>query len=344
MSRSDAHHLTARLGDLLRREHAAMPDFLLALADFDRRRLWLDLGYPGLFLFLHRELGLSKGAAHFRKVAAELVQRFPEVVEPLRDGRLCLSSVVELARVATRETLHEVLPRFFHRSRREAREVAVELSPAAVIPWREVTTHVEGLARAAPRNGQALAMPVHPVEPESPVRVVPPPAPMAARHRDVAEPLTGDLRRFHVTVSRRFLAKFEEARSALSHSHPGAGAAEILEAGLDLILAAHAKRKGVVAKPRKEGRPCGPAHIPAHVKREVWKRDRGRCQWPIVGKDGDICSSTLRVEFDHVVPRARDGPSSVEGVRLLCAFHNNLAARQAFGDRFMDRYSRGGRR
>jgi 5-methylcytosine-specific restriction endonuclease McrA len=80
------------------------------------------------------------------------------------------------------------------------------------------------------------------------------------------------------------------------------------------------------------------------VKREVWKRDRGRCQWPIVGKDGDICSSTLRVEFDHVVPRARDGPSSVEGVRLLCAFHNNLAARQAFGDRFMDRYSRGGRR
>jgi len=30
----------ARLADLLGREHAAMADFLLALADFDRRRLW----------------------------------------------------------------------------------------------------------------------------------------------------------------------------------------------------------------------------------------------------------------------------------------------------------------
>ena len=141
-------------------------------------------------------------------------------------------------------------------------------------------------------------------------------------------------------MSRRFLARLEEARSALSHTHPGAGAEQILEAGLDLILAAHARRKGMVAKPQKEARPSGPNHIPACVKREVWKRDQGRCQWPSAGRDGGICGSTLRVEFDHVVPRARDGPSSVEGVRLLCAFHNDLAARQDFGDRWMDRYSR----
>ncbi len=30
--------------------------------------------------------------------------------------------------------------------------------------------------------------------------------------------------------------------------------------------------------------------------------------------------------------------------QILCAFHNNLAARQVFGDRWMDQYSRGGRR
>ncbi|HEU4381882.1 MAG TPA: HNH endonuclease signature motif containing protein [Anaeromyxobacteraceae bacterium] len=343
MSRSDAHDLTARLADMLRREHAAMADFIVALADFDRRRLWLDLGYPGLFLFLHRELGLSKGAAHFRKVAAELVQRFPDVVEPLRDGRLCLSSVVELARVATRENLPEVLPRFFHRSCREAREVAVEISPAAVVPRREVTTAVEAPARAAAPDGPGAATPVQAVELQLPVKAVPL-SPVAERPRDVSEPLTADLRRLHVTVSRRFLAKLEEARSALSHLHPGAGAEEILEAGLDLILAAHARRKGMVTKPRKEARPSGPGHIPARVKREVWMRDQGRCQWPIAGKDGGICGSTLRVEFDHRVPRARDGPSSVEGVRLLCAFHNNLAARQVFGDRWMDRYSRSARR
>jgi len=81
---------TTRLARLLRQEQGALADFLLALADFDRQRLWLELGHSSLFYFLHRELGLSKGAAHYRKVAAELVQRFPEVVEPLRDGRLCM--------------------------------------------------------------------------------------------------------------------------------------------------------------------------------------------------------------------------------------------------------------
>jgi hypothetical protein len=35
----------------------------VALADFDRKRLWLELGHGSLFAFLHVELALSKGAA-----------------------------------------------------------------------------------------------------------------------------------------------------------------------------------------------------------------------------------------------------------------------------------------
>ena len=117
---TNARELTHRLADLLRREQAAMGDFLIALADFDRQKLWRDLGHTSLFYFLHRELGLSAGAAHYRKTAAELVQRFPEVIEPLRDGRICLTTMVALAKVMTPENRHEVLPRFFHLSKREA--------------------------------------------------------------------------------------------------------------------------------------------------------------------------------------------------------------------------------
>src|SRR5512137_2709621 len=138
----DARELAANLLRLLRREQGAMADFLVALADFDDRRLWLKLGHTSLFTFLHRELGLSKGASHFRKVAAELVQRFPEVVEPLRDGRLCITSVVELARVITPENRAEVLPRFFHASKQEAKAVAAEIRPVDVVPTREVVTAV----------------------------------------------------------------------------------------------------------------------------------------------------------------------------------------------------------
>jgi 5-methylcytosine-specific restriction endonuclease McrA len=147
-----------------------------------------------------------------------------------------------------------------------------------------------------------------------------------------------------VTVSRRFLDKLEKARAALSHSHPDAGVEEILEAGLDLVLAARARRKGAARRPLERPRPSRPGHVPARVRREVWARDQGRCQWPVSGAAGGICGSTLRVEIDHVLPRARGGPSTAEGTRLLCRVHNDLAARLAFGDRWMDRYTGRGRR
>jgi hypothetical protein len=170
------------------------------------------------------------------------------------------------------------------------------------------------------------------------VSVAAPLVPPRPARSDSAEPVTAELSRLHVTVSRRFLEKLEAARAALSHARPGATAEEILEAGLDLVLAQQAKRKGLVAKPRKVAPPAKSDHVPAHVKRAVWTRDGGRCQWPVDG--GGVCGSTLRVEFDHVVPRARGGPSTVDGVRLLCAVHNQLAARSAFGDEWMDQFTR----
>ncbi len=367
---TSARDLSSRLADLLRRERGALSDFLVALAAFDGERRWLELGHASLFYFLHRELGLSKGAAFYRKTAAELIQRFPEVIEPLRDGRLCLTSVVELAKVMTAENRAEVLPRFFQLSKREAKALSAELRPAEAAPHREVVT-----ALRAPAPAAALALPsiadrdgeralpraegtvrpattltqgvVHPDEPvacgrlagaQQAGRSATPPAPQSPP-RVATEPLTGDLSRLHVTVSRRFLQKLEAARAALSHSHPGADAQEILEAGLDLLLERHAKRRGETERPRRVPPPSNPEHVPAHVKREVWKRDGGRCQWPLDG--GGICGATHRIQLDHRVPRARGGLPTVENLRCLCAFHNDLAARIVYGDAWMDQFTRG---
>jgi hypothetical protein len=373
-----ARELTSRLADLLRHEQAAMADFLVTLADFDRRKLWRELGHTSLFSFLHRELRLSKGAAHFRKVAAELIQAFPEVVEPLRDGRLCITSVVELAKVLTPENQSIVLPRFFHCSKREAKEVSAELRPAEAAPHRDVVTAAvrRPAAAAAPGMGD-VAPPVRPDEqqclsaptpcahgdsPDMRPLVRPDELPLlSARTHGAApetspktagterreqssrdehrEPLTADLRRLHVTVSRRFLAKLDAARAALSHSHPDGSAEEILEAALDLLLAASAKRKGIVERPAAKPRQSHiPGHVPAAVKRDVWRRANGKCEW--VFDSGEVCGSMERLEFDHVVPRALGGPSTIDNIRLACSGHNQLAARRAFGDRWMDQFAR----
>ena len=69
--------------------------------------------------------------------------------------------------------------------------------------------------------------------------------------------------------------------------------------------------------------------IPARVRRAVWRRDHGMCQWPLDA--GGVCGSTGRCELDHVEPRALGGPPTVANVRVLCDFHYHLAARRSFG-------------
>lgn len=291
-----------------------MADFLVALADFDRQRLWVQLGHASVFDYLHRDLGLSKGAAHYRKVAAQLIQQFPEVVEP--------------ARVITPENSTDVLPRFFHRSKQEAKAVAVEIWPAAVIPRREVVTEL-------PRAGAFHPDETPPHTPHAPT------APAPAEHRVSTELLTPSLQRLHITVSKQFLDKLDAARKGQGHAQPGASAEKVIEAALDLLLAQQAKRRADVKQPRIHPRPSKTNHVTAAVRRAVWSRDGGKCQWPV--DSGGICGSTLRVEIDHVVPRGKGGPSTVENCRLACAMRNQLAGRQIYGDDWLGQFTSGSR-
>ena len=195
--------------------------------------------------------------------------------------------------------------------------------------------------------------------------------------RDEVRPLTAELRRLSVTVSDRFLRKMAAARDGLLHSTARATTEQVLEAALDLLLEKQARRRALVKRPRatvavgavassetspesgSEPEPepeskspqlptlfadpppprrAGPReHIPAAVRRAVWARDGGRCQWPL--DSGGCCGSTHRLELDHLVAWARGGSPTVDGVRLLCRVHNLLAARTAFGERCMARYA-----
>jgi 5-methylcytosine-specific restriction endonuclease McrA len=324
-----ARESSRNLSNLLRHEQGAMADFLVAVADFDRRGLWRELGHSCLFYYLQRELRLSDGAAHFRKVAARLIQRFPEVVLPLREGKLCLTSIVELARVMTPENREETLPQFFHVSKRQAKAVAAAILPAAVVPRREVVTQVAKVVRPDVRSTELRPDETPPSSPEPEARPAPPMR---------VEPLTANESRIHLTVSNLFLEKLEAARRGQGHVQPGATKEQVIEAALDLLLEKQASRRAEVKRPQKKPRPAKAEHVTAAVKRAVWARDQGKCQWPLDGRG--VCASTTRLEIDHVVPRGRGGSSTVENCRLVCRVHNQYAARQAYGDAHMDLFTR----
>jgi len=54
--------------------------------------------------------------------------------------------------------------------------------------------------------------------------------------------------------------------------------------------------------------------IPTHIKKEVWKRDCGKCI---------KCGLTDELHFDHILPFSKGGTSlTAANVQLLCARHN----------------------
>jgi len=93
-------------------------------------------------------------------------------------------------------------------------------------------------------------------------------------------------------------------------------------------------------RPGRERNPDS-RHIPEEVKRAVWARDKGQCAF--VSKDGHRCEERVGVEYDHVVPYARGGDSTVSNVRLLCPGHNQFEAERTYGAEFM-KQKRGVRR
>jgi 5-methylcytosine-specific restriction endonuclease McrA len=108
---------------------------------------------------------------------------------------------------------------------------------------------------------------------------------------------------------------------------------------VDLLLAKAEKRKsGRSDRPLATARPSrDPDRIPAHVRREVWERDGGRCTFVLAS--GEPCGSTHQLELDHIVPRARGGASTVEALRIRCRGHNLAEARRVLGDALIDAYA-----
>jgi hypothetical protein len=176
---------------------------------------------------------------------------------------------------------------------------AMEIRPAEVVP----TTPAGGVQPVEPATTVTLEPGCTPAPAEF-LQGAASPALAPVERRDSFEPLTSDLRRLHMTVSKQFLDKLESARKGQGHAQPGATAEKVREAALDLLLARQAKRRAEVKTPQQNPRPArNPCHVTAAAKRAVWARDEGTRQWRL--DSGGICGSTLRLEIDHVPPRAR---------------------------------------
>src|SRR5438552_18237371 len=104
MMNLSAEERTSKRKHILRRENGALAEFVIELAEFDRQKMYLDLGYRSLWDFCRRELGLSERATYYRVAAAGELQKNPQLAVQIRDGPLCITTLAMLKKVKTEET------------------------------------------------------------------------------------------------------------------------------------------------------------------------------------------------------------------------------------------------
>ncbi len=125
----DSTMLARRLVELAGDERQVQVDFLLHLAEFDRRRAYVEAGYASLWDYALQALHLREAAAGRRIGAMRVLRRFPKLEKALRDGRLCLTTIALLGQVLTDENVDQLVAAAAYQTTREVEHLVVSIRP-----------------------------------------------------------------------------------------------------------------------------------------------------------------------------------------------------------------------
>jgi hypothetical protein len=207
------------------------------------------------------------------------------------------------------------------RSDFEVKEILAERFPQAPVPTTiEPVGEPQMLGAQQESVAEHVAVAAQPLQGDvSPLRVT---------------PIAPRLYKAQLTMSGAMHDKLRRAKDLLGYRNAVPDEAEILEMGLDLLIARLEKQKfGATESPRPPRRSKHADHVTNDVKRTVWVRDGGQCTH--VSEKGTRCPETRGLEWDHIVPVARGGDSRASNVRLRCRAHNQLEAERVYGRQFM---------
>lgn len=289
--------LVAALKSFKGQENSVQAHIIRYLSEFDNRKLYRDLGYSSLFTYCTETLGYSAGAAYTRVQAARCLKDNPEIFELIRDGKVTICSVAEIAKIKVQSVKSEIIQEAIGKSKEEVKMLTIPHLPVEEIK-REVIT---------PKN----------------VEVAPD---LFSEPSQTESPLNQKETRFNfsIEVDGDFMRLYNEAKALVGH----VPANEVFKRALKGFI----EKKTEAPKRRvaeSQGRSLS-RYISKADRFEVRKRDGGRCTY--IAPDGKRCSERHGLEFDHIMPFGKGGDNSVQNIRLLCRAHNQLHAENCYPD------------
>jgi hypothetical protein len=289
---------------LVAEERKLTTQVLWHLYEIQRRRLYAERGHGSLFEYAVQCLGYSEAAAGRRIAAMRLLAEVPEIEPALQKGDVSLSTLSAIQHFiqrkeepVSREEKKELVFALQGKSRRECEIELARLDPVA----------------ATPNEKERIISPT-----QTEIRFVADEALMeklkSIRELDA-----------HILDNPSYLELFHRiADIALKELDPSASKKPVQKKTATTPPAELAQ-----AQPRSR-------YIPTSLKREVWKRDQGKCTYK--SPDGKCCESRFALEIDHMQPWSMGGQTVIGNLRLLCRAHNWQQAFAKLGAQVMGAY------
>ncbi len=323
--------LLADLAALVATDRQTTAALLAHLGEVDERKLYLPAACASMHAYCVRVLHLAEEVAYKRIRAARIARQFPVIFDAIAEGRLHVSGALMLAPHLTDENVRDVLTAASHRTKAELEELVARLAPRPDLPARMERMERAAQAGAASESLQLDPDPAAPPSEPDPAGRPPDPAPARIQAR------SPDRYGLQVTIDGATRDKLLRAQALLRHRNPSGELAEVLELALDALLEKLEKQKfGKTSRPRKakaRGEDADARYVPSEVRRVVSERDAEQCAF--VSDDGVRCTERGFLELDHRTLVCRGGQPTTDGMRWLCAPHNQYEAERQLGADFM---------
>jgi 5-methylcytosine-specific restriction endonuclease McrA len=309
---------------LAQREREATAALIAHLAVMDERRLYLSEGFSCLFTYCREVLHYSEHAACNRMEVARAARKYPVILEMLADGSLSLTAVRLLAPELTPANHRDLLQAARYMGKREVAELLAQRRPQPAVPSRirQLPTRTASLIFNPEPNTDAAGRQAPAVEPFLQIR--PPTKP-------VVVPLSPKRYSVRFTATKETHDLLRRAQDLLRHQIPSGDVGEVMAKALKVLVKELEKEKIAATNCPRASRSRDPRsrHIPAEVRRQVWKRDGGQCAF--VAHNGRRCAERGFLEFHHADPYAVGGKATVDNIELRCRSHNSYEAELVLG-------------
>jgi hypothetical protein len=320
--------------ELFIREKKISDAILILLAEIQNRRIYADLGFTSLFELLTRHFKLSESTAYQKVSLIKLIREVPEAKAALVKAEATVSNLVlantyineqkKTQNKLNNQEKKKIVELVKDKSFREAKQELARLNPETQTPrdktkilneskvslsfaidreLQEKLTHIKNLIshqNPNPTMNELLTM-------------------MADITIAEIEKKKGFNKK--PTAEKPINKELDNENAINEKVQTSRKTAEEIE--LQMAPAKTDKYTKINNTPKHS------RYISKHVKREVYERAGGQCQY--VSPEGRRCECKSFLQFEHVQPFSCMGTNEAGNLKVYCSSHNYLAAKKFFG-------------